>query len=162
MVCTYTNKKAKHQNATIERRIIKMGITIKSKRYECYVGAFGFDRFRMKVASEVSEEIYTHFNKANDPAVMLMNLEEQDKFCEEFDIKTEELIDSGRLSLEVADFLLQVDTKGSISSKQANIIYKLIKGCDDDIIYGIAGRDNCAKMSDFKKIFSDKTKVSWE
>lgn len=139
-----------------------MGITIKSKRHECYVGFLGFDRFRMKVASEVSEEVFNHFNLTNNPAVMMLNPEEQIKFCKEFDAKTEELIASGELSYEVADFLLQMDSKGEISSKQANAIYKLIKNCDDSIPYGIMGRDNSAKMSDFQKIFSDKTKVTWE
>lgn len=87
--------------------------------------------------------------------------EEKGWFFKEYDAKTEELVKQGEITEEVANFLYQTDCEGKIDRKQAKEIYELIKDCDDNMIFGYTGRSNCAKMSDLKKIFSDKTKIEW-
>ena len=62
---------------------------------------------------------------------------------------------------EIVDFLCQADHCGKVNARQSKQIYELIKECDGDGIFGYIGRPDCAKMSDMKDIFSDKTSVRW-
>lgn len=138
-----------------------MGITIESKRYACDLGYGGFNRFRVGVAKRVSDEVGNHYGKLTDGSVMYLWGKERDEYFKSYDAKTSELIEEGKLPAEIANFLYQSDCEGKIDRKQAKMIYELIKECDDDIVYGYSGRAHCARMSDMKKIFSDKTKVTW-
>jgi hypothetical protein len=138
-----------------------MGITISSKRYSCDMGYGGFGRFRNVVAEKTSDKFYKHYMRLSNPNVMFIMGEERKKFFEKYDADTIKYIEENEVTVEVANFLFQPDCDGKIDRKQAKQIYDLIKNCDDDIIFGYAGREDCAKMSDMKKIFSDKTKVEW-
>jgi hypothetical protein len=44
-------------------------------------------------------------------------------------------------------------------------IYEVIKDYDDNVLYGYAGRPDCAKFKDFKKIVKDcvdnKCSMTW-
>lgn len=138
-----------------------MGITIDSKRYSCDMGYGGFDRFRNTVAKKVNDEFYKHYVELSSPRVMCLFGKEREEYFKKYNAKTEELIEQNVVTVEVANFLYQSDCGGKIDRKQAKIIYELIKECDDNIIFGYAGRSDCAKMADMKKIFSDGTKVEW-
>lgn len=134
-----------------------MGITISSKRYSCDMGCGGFMRFRKIVAANVSEIVGEHYENLDEEVFLV----DRDEFYKKYNIKTEKLIKQKELTIEVANFLYQSDCSGKIDRKQAKEIYALIKECNDNISIGYIGREDCAKMSDMKKIFSDKTKVEW-
>lgn len=138
-----------------------MGITISSKRYSCDVGFGGFHRLRDTVAKKVNDEFYKHYLKLSSPKVLLLTGDKRVDYFNEYDAITRKFVDDNVITVEVANFLYQSDCCGSISRKQSNQVYKLIKDCDDNILLGYTGRSDCAKMSDMKKIFGDKTVVRW-
>ena len=137
-----------------------MGITISSKRYGCDMGYGGFGRFRNIVAEKVNEKVYSHYSCLSETETMFLSGNKSDEFFDKYNAKTEDLIKQGELTEEIANFLYQPDCEGKVNRNQAKEIYELIKDCDDNIVFGYIGRADCAKMSDLKKIFSDKTKVS--
>ena len=138
-----------------------MGITIDSKRYSCDMGYGGFGRFRNMVSEKVNDEFYKHYLELSSADAMFSFGSNRKKYFEKYDAKTKEFVEKNIVSEEVANFLYQSDCGGKIDRKQAKQIYELIKECDDNISFGYAGRSDCAKMADMKKIFSDKTKVEW-
>lgn len=138
-----------------------MGITISSKRYSCDMGYGGFGRFRNTVAEKTCKEFYEHYLLLSSKDAMFSMGDERKKYFETYDAKTEDFVSNGIVAIGVANFLYQSDCNGSIDRKQTKQIYELIKDCDDNIMYGYAGRPDCAKMIDMKKIFGDKTKVTW-
>lgn len=138
-----------------------MGVTISSKRHSCDMGYGGFGRFRNTVAENVNEEFGKHYFSLSDSEVMFLMGSEREAYFKKYNETTQEHINRGLVTAEVANFLYQSDCEGKIDRKQAKQIYELIKECDDNIVYGYAGRSDCAKMSDLKSIFSDKTKVEW-
>jgi hypothetical protein len=138
-----------------------MGITISSKRHSCDMGYGGFGRFRNTVAEKVSVEFYKHYLLLSDSTVMFLFEEERKEYFEKYDAITKEYMEQNAVTVEVANFLYQSDCGGKVDRKQAKQIYEMIKECDDSISFGYSGREDCAKMSDLKKIFSDGTKVEW-
>ena len=125
------------------------------------MGYAGFNRLRSTVAKQVSDEFYEHYMLLSDPEVMRLTGIERKEFFKKYDAKTFEYIEENKVTAEIYNFLYQPDCEGSVDRKQAKMIYNLIKNCDDDIIFGYVGREDCAKMADVKQIFSDKTKVKW-
>ncbi len=122
------------------------------------MGYSGFGRFRNIVAGAVGAEFQEHYFELSSPGAMFSNRTE---YFEKYNAKTEEFVERNEVTEAVANFLFQSDCGGKVDRKQANEIYELIKGCDDEIVFGYIGRSDCAKMLDLKKIFSDKTKVEW-
>ena len=138
-----------------------MGITISSERFSCDMGYGGFGRFRNIVAEKLEPSFSYHYSLLSSPKAMFSFGEERKKYFEKYDSDTKKIIENGEITVEVANFLYQSDCGGEIDRIQAKQIYELIKDCDDEIIFGYIGRRDCAKMSDMKKIFSDKTKIVW-
>lgn len=138
-----------------------MGITIRSKRYNADMGYAGFKRFRDMVASFVGEKFHTHYTAMDTPEVSMLCGQERKWYFEEYNKTVYALIEQKEVSLEVASFLYECDCEGHIDRKQAKQIYELIKDANDDIVFGYSGRGDCAKMTDMKNIFNDKTKVEW-
>jgi hypothetical protein len=138
-----------------------VGITISSKRHSCDMGYGGFGRFRNAVAEKVNDEFHKHYLSLSDSKVMFLSGKEREEYFEKYDATTNEYIEKGTVTVEVANFLYQSDCDGKIDRKQAKHIYELIKECDDNLSFGYSGRVDCAKMSDLKKIVSDGTKVEW-
>ena len=138
-----------------------MGVTISSKRHSCDMGYAGFNRFRNTVAAQASNEFYNHYMLLTDPEVMNLDGTERKKFFRKYDTDTIKHIKNNKVTASVAIFLFQPDCEGDIDRKQAKEIYDLIKDCDDSIVFGYVGREDCARMADMKRIFSDKTKVEW-
>ena len=138
-----------------------MGITISSKRHSCDMGYGGFGRFRNTVAEKVNVDFHQHYLSLSDSKVMFLSGKEREDYFKEYDASTNKYIEQGIVTIEVANFLYQSDCEGKIDRKQAKQIYELIKECDDDHYFGYSGRVDCAKMSNLKNIFSDKTNVKW-
>lgn len=126
------------------------------------MGYGGFGRFRNAVAEKVNDVFYKHYSRLSDPEAMFSIGDERKEFFKKYNATTKEYINQNIVTVEVANFLYQCDCEGKIDRKQAKLIYKLIKGCDDNISFGYSGRTDCAKMSDLKIIFSDGTKVEWD
>lgn len=138
-----------------------MGITISSKRHSCDMGYGGFGRFRNTVAEKASTEFHKHYLLLSDPEVMFLFEEKRNEYFEKYDATTNEYVEQGVVTAEVANFLYQSDCDGKIDRKQAKQIYELIKDCGDNIVFGYYGRADCTTMADLKSIFSDGTKVEW-
>lgn len=138
-----------------------MGITISSKRHSCDMGYAGFNRFRNTVAEKTYKDFYEHYLLLSSLRAMVGFGDERKKYFEIYDAKTKDYIENGKVTVEIANFLYQSDCSGKIDKKQALQIYKLIKDCDDGIVFGYTGRQDCAKMLDMKKIFKDMTNVKW-
>lgn len=138
-----------------------MGITINSKRHSCDMGYGGFCRFRNSVAKMINDDFHKHYLVLSTPRAMFSIGDDRKEFFEKYDAKTKEYIERNKITIEIATFLYQSDCNGKIDRKHAKQIYELIKGCDDNISFGYSGRNNCARMSDLKNIFSDGTKVEW-
>ncbi len=125
------------------------------------MGYGGFGRFRNEVAKKVNDKFYEHYLLLSDSKVMFLSGERREEYYKLYDTTTNEYIEQGLVTVEVANFLYQSDCNGKVDRKQAKQIYELIKECDDNLSFGYSGRVDCAKMSDLKKIFSDGTKVEW-
>jgi len=129
-----------------------MGITISTSKRSFDIGYGGFMRFRQDLAKQVGYHFGRHY----------LDLEkapgwnpERVKFFEKYDKKTKHLIENKMCSEEIANFCYQSDCEGTIDKKQAKMIYDLIKDCDDNIIYGYTGRNDCTTMEDMKLLFKD-------
>lgn len=125
------------------------------------MGYGGFGRFRNAVAEKVNDEFYNHYLSLSDSKVVFLSGKEREEYFEKYDATTNEYIEQGTVTVEVANFLYQSQCEGKIDRKQAKKIYELIRECDDELSFGYSGRVDCAKMSDLKMIFSDGTKVVW-
>lgn len=138
-----------------------MGITISSKRHSCDMGYGGFARLRNTVAEKISPAFHAHYLSLTAPAVLSLYGEERNAYYKTYDATTNEYMEQGVVTIEVANFLYQSDCDGKVDRKQAKELYELIKACDDNQVFGYFGRADCATMADLKKIFSDGTKVEW-
>lgn len=138
-----------------------MGITLRSKRQSCEMGYGGFGRFRNAVAKKLNDEFCQHYLLLSDSKIMFLSGKEREDYFKHYNSTTDQYIEQGTVTVEVANFLYQSDCDGKIDRKQARQIYELIKDCDDNLSFGYSGRENCTKMADLKKIFSDGTQVEW-
>ena len=77
-------------------------------------------------------------------------------FFEDYDAKIAELDKKyeGNMS-DILDFLYEGDCNAEMDADHCRSIYEVIKDYDDDILYGYAGRKDCAKFADFQKIVQD-------
>ena len=125
------------------------------------MGYGGFGRFRNMVAEKISVKFHEHYTSMDVPEVMFSSGDKRTEFFRKYNAATEELIEQGEVTIDVANFLYQSDCNGKIDRMQAKRIYMLIKDCDDNTSFGYSGRSYCAGMSDLKDIFSDGTKIEW-
>lgn len=134
-----------------------MGVTIRCKKTGLSIdmGYGGFGNLRNKVAELYSEEFGNHYKLIPSSSVMFLEGERRKSYFEEYDRKTEEMIQSKRLNIKVADFCYQSDCGGVIRYGACKIIYNTVKNYDDDLLYGYAGRSDCAKFSDFKNLLKE-------
>jgi len=130
-----------------------MGITIESKNFSADLGYGGFNNFRKKVAILSDYEFGIHYLKLDNSIMLWGN--ERDSFFKKYDAETNELVEKGIISDEIANFCYQADCDGSIEQEQAKQIYEKIKDYDNDTCYGYSGRSDCAMFSDLKNIFKD-------
>jgi len=134
-----------------------MGITIRTKVKSCDIGYGGFMRFRQDVAFLICNEVGLHYKSIeNAPFVR------RDEFFVKFDANTKRLIESGKLSIELARFLFASDGEYKCDMKQVRSLRDILKlSKNDDEIYGYCGRKDAATMKDMKEIFCGKYAVRW-
>lgn len=140
-----------------------LGITLSSKNLSVDMGYGGFGRFRSKVALLSGDEFGKHYDESDEG--MFLFGKARDDFFEKYNAKTVELVEANKITLEMANFFYQPDCEGKINRKQAKQIYEKIKEYDDNVVYGYAGRPDCAMFSDIKAIFKDCVenggKIKW-
>ena len=132
-----------------------MGVTIKSKSRSIDLGGGGFRRLRTKVAELAAPDIFEHYKKSID-GMRLYDENERKAFYKSYNAKIAELDRkyNGRMS-DILDFLYESDCDAEMDADHCRSIYEVIKDYDDNILYGYAGRKDCAKFADFKKIVKD-------
>ena len=129
-----------------------MGVTIKSSKHSIDLGGGGFKRLRTKVAELAAPDIFEHYKKLDE----YLRSPNRKTFFEDYDAKIAELDKKyeGKMS-DILDFLYAGDCNAEMDADHCRSIYEVIKDYDDDILYGYAGRKDCAKFADFKKIVKD-------
>ena len=132
-----------------------MGVTISCTKTgrTIDVGSGGFLRLRSKISELVGEPWASHYRALVEERIC--DEKEREKFYEDFDKKTEALLNKKRISVKIVDFCLQSDCEGSIRYGACKELLKVIGNYDDNICYGYAGREDCAMFRDFKKILED-------
>lgn len=128
-----------------------MGVTISCTKTgrTIDVGSGGFLRLRSKISELVGEPWASHYRALVEERIC--DEKEREKFYEDFDKKTEELLNKKCVSVKIVDFCLQSDCEGSIRYGACKELLKVIGNYDDNICYGYAGREDCAMFRDFKK-----------
>ena len=129
-----------------------MGVTIKSSQHSIDLGGGGFKRLRTKIAELAAPDIFEHYKKLDER----LKSPNRKAFFEDYDAKIAELDEKyeGKMS-DILDFLYESDCGAEMDADHCRSIYEVIKDYDDDILYGYAGRKDCAKFADFKKIVKD-------
>lgn len=134
-----------------------MGITIRTKVKCCDMGYGGFMRFRQHIAFLICDEVGLHYKCLGDAPWA-----RRDEFFIKFDANTKRLIESGKLSIELAGFLFASDVDGKCDMKQVRALRDILKlSKNDDEIYGYCGRKDATTMRDMKEIFCGKYAVRW-
>lgn len=132
-----------------------MGVTIESKHHSIDLGYGGFRMLRVKVSELTAPDIFEHYKKSMD-GMRLYDDSERKAFYESYNAKIAELDKkyNGKMS-DVLDFLYESDCSAEMDVDHCRSIYEVIRNYDNDILYGYAGRKDCAKFADFKKIVKD-------
>lgn len=114
------------------------------------LGCGGFLRLRRKVADLCGEEVSAHYRLMLDSMYDSFGTpEEKQAFWEDYDQKTVQLVQSGKLNVKVQNFLYAPDIEGRATYGTCKILLKIIGDYDDNILYGYAGRPDCARFRDF-------------
>lgn len=142
-----------------------MGVTISCTKTGRTIdmGSGGFLRLRSKISELVGEPWTSHYKALVEERIC--DEKEREKFYEDFDKKTEELLNKKCVSVKIVDFCLQSDCEGSIRYGACKELLKVIGSYDDNICYGYVGRKDCAMFRDFKRILEDcaehKCNMTW-
>lgn len=132
-----------------------MGVTIESKNHSIDLGYGGFRMLRVKVSELTAPDIFEHYKKSMD-GMRLYDEDERKAFYESYNAKIAELDKKyNRKMSDVLDFLYESDCSAEMDIDHCRSIYEVIRNYDNDILYGYAGRKDCAKFADFKKIVKD-------
>lgn len=134
-----------------------MGVTISCKKtgHAIDMGGGGFLQLRMKVADLVGEPFASHYHTLLLPYEMWLCGKDREEFFNEHDAKTEKLIADGSVNIKIVDFLYQGDCGGRVHYSACKMLLKVIGDYDDNILYGYAGKPDCAKFSDFKRLLQE-------
>lgn len=129
-----------------------MGVTIHSPNFSIDMGYFGFERLRQKIADLTAKDIGEHYKALLGGAAG----KENDVWIESYNRKTEELAEkyNGRYN-KILNFLYAPDCDGKVSYGTCKDMLHVIGDYDDNILYGYAGRPDCAKFADFRKLLED-------
>lgn len=130
-----------------------MGVTIESLNYSIDLGYGGFNNIRKRVAQLTGKEIGEHYEELDKG--MFLPTSERKVFFEEYNKKISKLEERHSLPHGILDFLYASDCGGTVSPEKCEQIYEVIKGYDDDILYGYCGRPDCAMFKDFKELVKD-------
>lgn len=116
------------------------------------LGCIGFMHLRKKVAMLCNEEFGKHYDTITNAP---LSEPDRDKFFQEFDKRTMQLITEKQISPKIVDFCLQSDIEGRIHYGACKMIYERIKDHDDNIRYGYSGQPDCFMFSDFKGLLKE-------
>ena len=131
-----------------------MGVTIESKNRSIDMGYIGFNRLRTKVAELAAEDIGLHYKQLNESLRLFGNSRKE--FFIIYDRKITELSEKYNGEKDgILHFLYASDCDGKMPVSICKEIYEVIKDYDDNIVYGYAGRHDCAKFKDFKELVKD-------
>ena len=127
-----------------------MGVTLVCEytKRSMDLGYIGFNRLRHKIAELAGEPFFNHYTKLDD--LMFSDFLT-------FDLETERLIRSGKVSPHVIVFCLQSDCDGYVTWRTCRKLLKIIGDYDDELAYGYAARPNYG-FKDFKRILEDCVK----
>lgn len=91
-----------------------MGVTISCTKTGRTIdmGSGGFLRLRSKISELVGEPWASHYKALVEERIC--DEKERERFYEDFDKKTEELLNKKCVSVKIVDFCLQSDCEGSI------------------------------------------------
>lgn len=130
-------------------------VTIESSNHSICLGYGGFRALRLKVAELAASDVFEHYKKSMD-GMRLYDDGERKAFYKSYNAKIAELDKKykGKMS-NILDFLYESDCDGIMDVPHCRSIYEVIKNYDDDILYGYAGKKDCAKFADFKAIVKD-------
>lgn len=136
-----------------------MGVTIsansgKATARSIDLGYGGFSNLRHRVAELCGDPWASHYSKLKSRPIFF-DSEAEKTFFDEFDAETLRLVDGGKVNVKIVDFCLQSDAEGRIRYGACKQILKVIGDYDDNILYGYAGRPDCARWKDFKAILED-------
>lgn len=142
-----------------------MGVTLCSKNHFIDLGYAGFFRLRRKIAELISEEAGEHYAEIQY-AHAFPSEEAEEEYWDAYDKETERIANSlPKYTWKVFDFLYMPDADGSVTYGTCKNILRVIGSYDDDILYGYAGRPDCARWKDFVRILKDcvetKTEMCW-
>ena len=103
-----------------------MGVTISCTKTgrTIDVGSGGFLRLRSKISELVGEPWASHYKALVEERIC--DEKEREKFYEDFDKKTEELLNKKCVSVKIVDFCLQSDCEGSIRYGACKELLKVI------------------------------------
>lgn len=131
-----------------------MGVTINSKNKSMDLGYLGFNRLRIKVAELINDEIAEHYKECDKTTIMFGK--EREEFFKKYNVKTERLDKKYDYKYNsVLHFLYASDCGATMEADVCKEIYEVIKDYDDNVLYGYAGRKDCAMFKDFKEIIKD-------
>lgn len=130
-----------------------MSTTISSKTKSITLGGSGFKKLRSKVAELAGEEIKKHYDELDQ--FLCISIRHRKTFFEDYDKRTEELVEKYKDMETIFDFLYAPDCNATFSFEECLCIWELIKDYDDTISYGYPGRKDCAKFADFKEIVKE-------
>lgn len=132
-----------------------MGLTISSTNYSIDLGYVGFNRLRTKIAELINDEIAEHYKEC-DKSTFIFNEDEKKKFFKKYNAETTRLDKKYDYKYNsVLHFLYACDCGATMETKVCKKIYEIIKDYDDNILYGYAGRKDCAMFKNFKELVKD-------
>lgn len=132
-----------------------MGITISSKNKSIDLGCGGFYNLRTKVAELTNPELLAIY-KELDRSFRILSSKERKTFFENYNKQIQKFDeDHDGDYFEILNFLYASDCDAEFDADHCKKIYEIIKDYDDNILYGYAGRKDCAKFSDFKEVILD-------
>lgn len=137
-----------------------MGISIGNCRQSIDMPYSGFYKLRNKVADLLNEDFSKLYHEYVSLSPTISDKEANDRL--------EKLYVENKLTEndnDILDFLFQPEYKGKLNYKGCRKLFNLIKDYDDNILYGYAGRSDCAMFKDFKKIvyecYSNRIILKW-
>ena len=143
-----------------------MGVSIRCQKTGRTIdlGYFGFARLRRKVAELARGPFFTLYQEVQGYS-SLSSTESPEEFDARINAELERLVAAKQVDLKIADFLLQPDERGKIRYGACKNILKAIGDYNDKVLYGYAGRPDCARFSDFRRILEDcaatKSDLTW-
>ena len=131
-----------------------MGITISNHKKSIDLGMGGYHNLCNTIAKCLDREFYERYaDLMNYYKYREKGFKTQQEFFDDHDKKILEICERKKLDEEVVNFLYRGDCSyESASVKTCRHIWKFIKDYDDKILYGYAGRPDCARFKDFKEI----------